>query len=105
MATAQMLATAAMPAAYFAAGPLADRVFNPAMMPGGSLADTLGPWIGAGPGRGIALMFALAGAACIATAAAGYLSPALRAVDDGDPAVEPAAAAEPALALETAGAD
>jgi MFS family permease len=105
MATAQMLATAAMPAAYFAAGPLADRVFNPAMMPGGSLAGTLGPWIGAGPGRGIALMFALAGAACIATAAAGYLSPALRAVDDGEPATEPAAAAEPALALETAGAD
>lgn len=105
MATAQMIATAAMPAAFFLAGPLADRWFNPAMMPGGALSSALGPWVGTGPGRGIAVMFALSGLACIATAAAGYLSPALRTVDDGDPAHDAAGAPEPALALEAAGAD
>jgi DHA3 family macrolide efflux protein-like MFS transporter len=43
------------------AGPLADHVFEPAMMPGGRLAGTFGWLVGVGPGTGMALLIALAG--------------------------------------------
>lgn len=55
-------------AAYGVAGPLADRVFNPMLLEGGLLASTAGRWIGTGPGRGIGLMFVLAGL-CVAALA------------------------------------
>lgn len=55
---AQMIAT---PAAYLAAGPLADRVFEPLVsLEGGAWAD-LGHLLGGGPGRGIAALLALSG--------------------------------------------
>jgi MFS transporter, DHA3 family, macrolide efflux protein len=93
-ATTRMLSMAAMPLAYLTAGPLADRVFGPAMQPGGALADSLGAWIGVGDGRGIAVVFMVAGAVLMATAAVAYLNPAIRNVEDGDmvPAREPAVA-------------
>ncbi len=53
---------AMLPLAYTVAGPLADHVFEPAMATGGRLAPLLGTVFGEGPGRGIALMFFLAGA-------------------------------------------
>ncbi|MFY1828265.1 MFS transporter [Myxococcus fulvus] len=43
------------------AGPLADRVFEPWMAPGGALADSMGRLLGTGPGRGIALLFVVIG--------------------------------------------
>lgn len=55
------LATAAIPVAHVTAGPLADRVFEPALAPGGRLAATVGTVIGTGGGRGAAAMFVLAG--------------------------------------------
>ncbi|MCU0521930.1 MAG: MFS transporter [Anaerolineae bacterium] len=58
----RVLAFSAMPLAYAVAGPLAERVFEPAMAEGGALASSLGPIIGTGPGHGIALIFVLAGA-------------------------------------------
>ncbi|WP_127537708.1 MFS transporter [Paenibacillus illinoisensis] len=47
--------------AYSLAGFLADHVFNPLMMEGGVLASSVGQIIGIGPGRGIALLFIIAG--------------------------------------------
>ncbi|MEO2206747.1 MFS transporter [Paenibacillus pabuli] len=47
--------------AYSLAGFLADHVFNPVMMEGGVLASSVGQIIGTGPGRGIALLFIIAG--------------------------------------------
>ncbi len=96
-ATASMLARLSAPVAYFLAGPLADRVFEPAMAPGGALAGSFGRWIGTGPGRGIALMFLLCGAATMTAAAVAWLSPHLRHVEDAEPepAPPPPAAAEP----------
>jgi MFS family permease len=44
------------------AGPLADWVFEPAMMPGGGLASTLGWLVGTGRGAGMSLMLVIAGA-------------------------------------------
>ena len=57
----RMLAQAASPLAIVLAGPLADRVFEPLLAPGGGLAGSVGRVLGTGPGRGIALMFVLAG--------------------------------------------
>jgi MFS transporter, DHA3 family, macrolide efflux protein len=70
------------PAGYLLGGLLADRWFEPAMTPGGMLADSLGWLVGTGPGAGIALMFlgtsVLGGAMCFAC----YLFPAVRNVED-----------------------
>lgn len=47
--------------AYALAGFLADKVFNPLLLPGGALEDSLGALFGSGPGRGIAVMFFISG--------------------------------------------
>lgn len=60
-AVRQMIATAAMPLAAVLGGLAADNVFEPLMMPDGGLAALLGPWIGVGKGRGVGLMFIIAG--------------------------------------------
>ena len=91
-ATVRMLSMVSVPLAYFLAGPLADRVFEPAMAPGGPLAGSLGAWIGTGDGRGIALMFMVSGLVCAAAAAAAYGSAHIRGVED-DAAPAPAAVA------------
>jgi MFS family permease len=82
MATARVVADAAVPVAYLAAGPLADRVAEPLMRDGGPLAGGVGAVIGTGPGRGIALVFAVTGAAMLVLAAVSYAVPTLRRVDE-----------------------
>jgi MFS transporter, DHA3 family, macrolide efflux protein len=57
-----MVAESSLPLAYIFAGPLADRVFEPLLTPGGFLAGNVGQIIGVGPGRGIGLMFIVTGA-------------------------------------------
>ncbi|MEP7010523.1 MAG: MFS transporter [Acidobacteriota bacterium] len=57
----RMIAGVAFPLAGAAAGPLADRVFGPLLMPGGPLADSVGRLLGTGPGRGIGLLFMMLG--------------------------------------------
>jgi MFS family permease len=52
----RMLAQFTVPLGDFTAGPLADKIFNPAMAIGGALSSSAGKVIGVGPGRGIALM-------------------------------------------------
>lgn len=73
-----MIAMSAMPLAFLLAGPLADHVFGPLLLPGGALADSVGRWIGVGPGRGIALLFIVLGVLTLAVTALGALSPRLR---------------------------
>lgn len=96
-AATRMLLQAAVPLAYIVAGPLADYVFEPLMAPAGALSESVGAVIGVGEGRGVALMFMLSGLAAVALAAAGYLNPHLRRVeeetDDG-----PVRAVAPAVA-------
>jgi diaminobutyrate-2-oxoglutarate transaminase len=43
---------------------LVDQVFEPLMMPGAALAESIGAFLGMGKGRGIALLFVLAGSVC-----------------------------------------
>lgn len=52
------------------AGPLVDNVFGPLMEPGGALAGTIGMLIGVGAGRGMALMYVIAGLLLIGLAVA-----------------------------------
>jgi DHA3 family macrolide efflux protein-like MFS transporter len=59
--TQLLISHATLPVAMLLAGPLADHLFEPAMMPGGSLAGTYGWLVGVGPGAGMALMIVLAG--------------------------------------------
>jgi DHA3 family macrolide efflux protein-like MFS transporter len=87
-----MVAASSPPLAYLAAGPLADRFLGPLLMPGGALAGPLGPVVGVGPGRGVALLLVLAGLATAAASAAGYLSPRIRRVEDELPDALAAAA-------------
>jgi hypothetical protein len=74
----RMLAQAASPLAIVLSGPLADRVFEPMLAEGGSLAGSLGRVIGTGPGRGIGFMFVLAGLGTALMAAIGWLHPRIR---------------------------
>jgi MFS transporter, DHA3 family, macrolide efflux protein len=74
----RMVSQAVSPIAILLAGPLADRIFEPAMVEGGRLAGTVGSVIGVGPGRGIGLMFVCTGILVTALAIAGYLLPRIR---------------------------
>lgn len=86
LAAREMISRATAPIGYAVAGPLADHVFEPLLLPGGPLAASLGGVIGVGPGRGIAFMFLLGGAAVSLVAALAWLMPALRRLEDEPPA-------------------
>jgi DHA3 family macrolide efflux protein-like MFS transporter len=75
----------AMPFGYLISGPLADRVFEPALMSGGRLALLFGGLVGTGPGAGMGLMFIFTGVIGSLLSAGGYLFPALRHVEDDLP--------------------
>jgi len=60
------------------AGPLADRVFEPAMQPGGFLAAIFGPILGTGAGAGMALLYAISSLGLLLVAVGGYASRLLR---------------------------
>ena len=62
-AVRRLIAGGINPLASLLAGPLADRLLEPALRQGGSLAPVLGPTFGIGPGAGMGLLFALSGLA------------------------------------------
>ena len=77
-----------MPLAYLIAGPLADKVFGPALLPGGRLAGSIGSLIGVGAGRGVGLLFIVLGLFMIAVVLLAFLNPTLRNVEDELPNTE-----------------
>lgn len=77
----RMVAMAAIPAAYLVGGPLAEYVFEPLLMPGGPLADTVGRLIGVGPGRGTGLLFIVLGFYILLVVFAGYRYSPLRNIE------------------------
>ncbi len=95
-AVRRMIAQFTVPIGDFSGGPLADKIFNPALMAGGALAGTAGRVIGVGPGRGIAMMLITLAVFPAAIALAGYLNPRLRNLETELPSVARKAAAEPA---------
>jgi hypothetical protein len=84
-ATQHAVARAASPLAYLLAGPLADRAFEPLLAAGGPLAGSVGQVLGAGPGRGMGLLFVLMGAIKMAVSAVGYAHPRVRSVEEALP--------------------
>src|SRR5882724_318707 len=89
----QMVISGAIPFAALAAGPLADRVFEPLLARGGPLAPTFGRVLGVGPGRGVGLLLMVLGFVVIsATVIAGF-HPRLRRVEsEENESPEPASA-------------
>jgi DHA3 family macrolide efflux protein-like MFS transporter len=96
------------PVAALACGPLAERVFNPLLQPGGALAGSVGRLTGVGPGRGIGLMYVLIGAFVLGMTALLYMHPRVRRLEDEVPDAAPArpapGPAEPAPRTAAAGA-
>jgi DHA3 family macrolide efflux protein-like MFS transporter len=80
--TRALIAQASQPIAMFIAGPIADRLMEPAMMPGGALAPVFGWLVGTGPGAGMALIFLAAGLIGSSTSLGGYAFDAVRNVED-----------------------
>jgi len=76
--TRRLIAWLVTPLAALLAGPLADRVFEPAMREGGAWAPLFGKLVGTGPGAGIGLMFFIFGLAALAVGLGGYLFPVIR---------------------------
>jgi len=93
----KVTALCSRPVAYVFAGVLDDRVFEPAMAPGGALVGTAGRLLGVGTGRGAAALFCLSGLVMVGVALAGCLYGPLRRIDRELPdvtEVSPVAAAE-----------
>jgi MFS transporter, DHA3 family, macrolide efflux protein len=83
-----MISQSMMPLAFLLAGPLADRVFEPLMQPGGGLASSfVAAGIGAGPGRGMGLMFTLSGLLLLVVTALVWTLPRIRNVESELPEV------------------
>lgn len=73
--------TGAFAVAYLLGGILADDLFEPLMSGDSLVAALFGPWIGTGPGRGMALMFVLMGMLSIVTALSAFAYPRIRRVE------------------------
>ncbi|MDA0634428.1 MFS transporter [Nonomuraea sp. MCN248] len=89
MGTAHTLGSAAVPIGYLLAAPLAEHLLNPALLPGGALADSAGLIVGVGEGRGIALVLFLDGLLLLGLAAVLAALPALRRLDHARPVPVP----------------
>lgn len=81
-ATRRLIAWLVSPLAQFIAGPLADKVFEPAMQGNGALTSVFGWLVGTGPGAGIGLQVTLAGACAIIVGLGAYLFPVIRNAED-----------------------
>ena len=63
------------------AGPLADKVFEPAMQPGGALVPIFGAIFGTGSGAGITVIYVIASIWMLLVGIGGYFFPTLRNVE------------------------
>jgi DHA3 family macrolide efflux protein-like MFS transporter len=91
------------PAAMLVAGPLADRVFEPAMQANTSLSQTFSGLVGTGPGAGMSLIFIFTGLLAMMVSIGGYFIPMIRNVEtilpdhDSLPDVSDSPALEPVV--------
>ena len=75
------ITTVSFPLAQLLAAQLADRVFEPALMPGGALTSSLGPIFGTGPGAGMGLTIFIGGIIAVLTGAMGYVIESIREIE------------------------
>jgi DHA3 family macrolide efflux protein-like MFS transporter len=88
----QFIAWLVLPLSQLLAGPLSDRLLEPGMAAGGSLAPAFGWLVGTGTGAGIGLLFVVTGLLAGLVGLAGYLVPAVRYAEDRLPDHDLAAA-------------
>ncbi|MBD8452081.1 MFS transporter [Serratia rubidaea] len=69
-------------------GVLSERVFEPALSHGGAWSETLGLWVGTGPGRGLGLLFMLSGSIGCAIALIAWINGRLPRLDGHIPDAE-----------------
>jgi len=81
-ATRLLIAQISVPVAMLLAGPLADQVFEPAMMPGGNLATIFDGLVGNEPGAGMAFMLIIAGVLGSFVGLGGYAVRVVRNAED-----------------------
>ena len=81
-ATKLLITQIPFPLAMLFVGPLADHVFEPALMPSGPLAASAGQLVGTGPGAGMALILLLAGLSGTLIVLAGYAFSSLRNIEE-----------------------
>ena len=75
------ISQAMLPFAPLLAGYFGDRLFEPAMGTGGTLASMFGWLVGTGPGSGFGLLILLCGVGGALIGLAGYLIPSIRNID------------------------
>jgi MFS family permease len=80
-ATRRLIAQVSGPLGMLIAGPLADRVFEPAMQSDTLLSQALNPIFGSGPGAGMAVLIVLVGILGISAGLVGYAARTIRSVD------------------------
>jgi len=80
--TRRLIAWLVSPISQLLAGPLADRVLEPAMAEGGSLAPVFSWLVGTGTGAGMGLLFVFTGLLAALTGLSGYLFPVVRNAED-----------------------
>lgn len=83
--TRALIASISSPIGMVIAGPLADAVMTPSMMPGGALAGTFGWLVGVGPGAGIGLLFVFLGIVATLISLSGYAFKTIRDVEKDIP--------------------
>lgn len=67
---------------FLVAGPLADRVFTPALQSGGVLVGVLGGSFGTGTGAGISLLYVICAVWMLLVGVVGFFIPILRNIED-----------------------
>lgn len=96
-ATKRLFSEGTAPIGMVLAGLLADHLFEPAMMPGGSLATTFDGLVGSGAGAGMALILVVVGVLELGLMLSGYAIRTVRQVEtllpDHSPESAPAVAA------------
>lgn len=99
-AVRRLIAQITAPLGILLVGPLADNVFEPAMMADGLLAPIFGDLVGVGAGAGMGLMFVITGSLGAMGGLCGYILPIIRNAEDilPDYAPEPQKELDPTLA-------
>ena len=101
-ATRSMITQSIMPLAFILSGVLADNIFNPLLVEGGGLANTvIGDFLGVGPGRGVGLMMISSGIILLIVSGFAYANPHIRNIETEIPDALPDAS-EPETGIPAA---